>query len=69
MREASDARLAAMASDDRTRDGHVVRFRGRLGRAIMAFGRALGGESKRAGLPSSRKAVAPSGRGLAEPGC
>lgn len=68
MREAASARLAAMASQHRQRDGYVVRFRGRLGRTVVAFGHALGGQSIRAGLASPRGTVGPSGRGVAEPG-
>jgi hypothetical protein len=70
MHEASNARLAAVAASERTRDGVAVRFRGRLGHAITAFGRALGGEPARSRAASvGRKAVAPAGRGIAEPGC
>lgn len=69
MREASHARLASTAARDRTRDGHVVRFRGRVGRAIMAFGHALGGESMRPGAARAPRTMARAGRGFAEPGC
>lgn len=68
MREASNARLAATASRGRSRDGYLVRFRGRLGRAIMAFGTALGGESMRMNLASARGAVGSPRPGVAEPG-
>ncbi len=67
MLEAAGNRIAAAAP--RERRGFVVQFRGRIGGAITAFGRALAGEPGADTVPTISRAMPQPARRDPQPGC